>query len=364
MNAKPLICTVILLVLISALGCGQKTATLTPVDITDTPEYNYNIGMQHLKAGDLEKALASFDRAKGLDPKFPPAYEGIGLVQLAQGDLEAAMESLKKSVKLDGKHAPGYIGMGRVYMAQDELGSARKQFYKARNADPGNADADYYMGVSYMQERKFDDAERWFHGALEKNPAHADADRMWEKADKIRRAAPGTELGEEMCLKETLSRADFCTLLIEELKLDTVMKPQRPSQTAESRRNVPDLVDIEGHWAENTIRTVVGLGAMMQFSDHTFRPDKTLKRADLAAAVQNILATVTRQEDLKTKFVGSPSPFPDVSSGSYSYNAIVLVSTRGILNADIETGEFRPDEPVSGADALLALRKLMIVLAQ
>ena len=352
----------LVLTLASVLGCGQKP-TITPVDVTDTPEYNYNIGMRYLKAGDLEKALASFERAKGLDPDYAPAYEGIGLVKLAQNDLKGAMEFFRKSAKKDKHYAPAYVGMGRVYLAQGKPNSARDRFLKARDVNPDYADAYYYMGVSYMREHKFDDAERWFYQALEKNPAHADADRMWEKADKIKRAAPGTKHGREICLKETISRADFCALLIEELKLDRLMIQGKAQEEPESRRNVPDLTDIGGHWAEKYIRAVVDMGIMMQFPDHTFRPDDPMRRVDLAVAVQNILVAATGEEKLKTRFVGSPSPFPDVPSGSYGYNAILLVSTRGILSADVKTGEFHPNDPISGADALLALRKLMVILA-
>lgn len=365
MNARFLIATAAVLALISLLGCAQKM-TITPMGVTDTPEYNYNIGMKHLKAGELEKALASFERAKGLDTKYAPAYEGIGLVKLAQGDLESAMKSFEKSADKDDEYAPAYIGMGRVYLAENKTKSARKKFLKARDVDPENADAYYYMGVSYMQERKFNDAERWFYQALEKNPAHADADTMWEKADKIKRAAPGTKHGEEICLKDTISRADFCALLIEELKLDKnrMMTRGKTKEEPESRRNIPDLVDISGHWAEKYIRTVEEMGVIMQFPDHTFRPDEPMRRVDLAIAVQNILTVATDEEELKTKFVGSPSPFPDVPSGSYGYNPILLASTRGILSAAVKTGEFRPNDPVPGADALIALRKLMTVLAQ
>jgi hypothetical protein len=138
--------------------------------------------------------------------------------------------------------------------------------------------------------------------------------------------------------------------------------PETQGDAPESVMNVPDLTDIAGHWAESYIQDMAKYGVLGQFPDHRFRPDDALRRSDLATAVQNILTRATGDDDLRSKFLGSPSPFPDVEKSNYAYNAILLSTTRGILTADVADGMFHPEAAVGGADALLALRQLVGIL--
>ncbi len=55
--------------------------------------------------------------------------------------------------------------------------------------------------------------------------------------------------------------------------------------------------------------------------------------------------------------MGNDSPFPDAPAGPYALNAIIVCATRDILAADL-VGASRPDSPVTGAETLLAVRKL------
>ena len=52
------------------------------------------------------------------------------------------------------------------------------------------------------------------------------------------------------------------------------------------------------------------------------------------------------------------SRFPDVRDDVYYYNAAALVVDRGLMQADGLAGEFRPGEEVSGADAVLGIKRL------
>ena len=73
--------------------------------------------------------------------------------------------------------------------------------------------------------------------------------------------------------------------------------------------------------------------------------------------MEDVLVRAKEEPKLKSAFVGNASPFPDVSNGHYAFNAMILCTTRDLLAADLD-GAFRPAAPVTGAEALLALRKL------
>ena len=60
-----------------------------------------------------------------------------------------------------------------------------------------------------------------------------------------------------------------------------------------------------------------------------------------------------------TKFIGTTSPFPDLRSDLPYFNAVMTVTSRGIMGPlDMTSGEFAPLKPLPGVDALLIIRKM------
>jgi len=343
-------------------ACGMK-ATISPMGELDTPEYNYQVGMKFLRAEQYDKAMESFKRAQGLKPKYAPAYEGMGLIYLAKGELNEAIQMMNESLKKDKEYVPAYIGKGRVLIAMGKLDDAIDEFNEALKLDAKHPDAHFHKGEAYMKQHKFSDAEYWFAKTLDIAPNYAKADSEWKRADMIKRAAPGTKVGAKIALVEKLTRADLAALFVEELKLDKhfKVKPVRTEKPT-SIRSVPIAQDIKGHWAEGYINIALNIGAMEAYPNRLFMPDAPVRRGEFAMLVQNILLRAKGEEELASKFTSAPSPFPDVERGNYTLNAAVITTTRGLLEATVDEGEFKPSDPVSGAEALLALRKLRQVL--
>jgi hypothetical protein len=70
------------------------------------------------------------------------------------------------------------------------------------------------------------------------------------------------------------------------------------------------------------------------------------------------LIKLTGDEKLATAFFGQErSPFPDVKPTALFYNAVLNMTTRGIMEGEL-SGEFRISDPVDGAEAILAVRML------
>jgi hypothetical protein len=75
--------------------------------------------------------------------------------------------------------------------------------------------------------------------------------------------------------------------------------------------------------------------------------------------IEDILIKVSGDNSLATKFIGSTSPFPDLRSDLPYFNAVMVVTSRGIMQAqDLTSGEFGAMGPVPGVDALLIIRKI------
>jgi tetratricopeptide (TPR) repeat protein len=269
---------------------------------------------------------------------------------------------------LDGTYAPGYLASGRVQAAQGHLKAAVRDFTQALEINPQYVQAYYYRGETHMQRFDFTQAERDFDSALQIRPTYAAARTAWERSMKIRLAVPGTHIGKKIVLVDPITRADLAALIATEFSLERALRRRRPEifdptfrparDTRWSPPNLPPIRDVDGHWAKGFIELVTALYLMETFPDRTFRPDAIVDRASYAMAIQQILSIVDDDDGLRRKFIGSVSPFPDVRNDHFAYNAIMLATTRGMLEARTGSGAFNLTGSMSGADALLGLRKL------
>ena len=355
------------LVIVAALLSAACAAPIASQGVGDTAAHHYAIGMKFVESNELGRAEEEFQRAQALDPKYAPASEGLGLVALARRDLDAAEKNFDAAKSKDGKYVGAYLGLARVYAARGDLDRARREADAAVRLEPRNARAHLVLGQVLLKAYDFTRAEASFARALELDPTSAEARREWDRSVKIRQAAPGTLVGKKIALADPITRGDLAALLATELGIENQLRRRRPeifdvsfrppgeSSATPARQSPTDVAD---HWARNAIELVLRLNLMEMYPDRTFRPDETVTRAALAATLEQVLVVITNDPALKTRFVGQQTPFPDVRSDHFAFNAAVVTTTRGLLEAERPSGAFRLTNPVSGPEALLAMRKL------
>jgi tetratricopeptide (TPR) repeat protein len=356
-------------------GCAaQEKEPIKPVSVMDNPEHHYNNGIRFLDNGKYGEALSEFERANALNPKYGKAYMGIGLVKAYKGDLDGAFDAMKKAKELDGVDA--HVGMIRLYSVQRGegwIGKAEEEFGEGKKKDPENPGLYFYMGKAYKVAFEFDKAGAAFKKVLDLNKEYVgDSNQEWTLVQKIQRAAPGTNIGKQIALIDRITRADVAALFIEELSLDKLFKasqskeydasfkpPEGTAFTADSVTKAPPAMDIINHPLKADIDAAIALGirGLEPFPDHTFAPGKEISKAEYAMMLEDILIRVSGDEKLATKFIGSVSPFRDVRPDHYAFNAILVCTTRGIMEAKLD-GYFGLEDPVSGADALLVIRRV------
>lgn len=333
----------------------------------DTAAHHYVLGMKLLETDEIVRASAEFERAVGLDPGHAGASEGLGLVALARRDLAAAEQHLVESKAKNGKHVPAYLGLAKVYMAKGDLDRALTEADAAVRLAPSSARAQVVLGQVHLRAFDFRRAEASFGKALELEPTSAEARREWDRSIRIRQASPGTLVGRRIALADPVTRGELAALLATELGIEDRLRKRRPELFDTSFRppGAPRLrpaadtpQDVGSHWARNAVEVVVRLGLMESYPDRTFRPEEAVTRAALAMTLEQVLSVAANDARLKTRHVGQASPFADVRSDHFAFNAAVVVTTRGLMEADRPTGAFRLDRPVSGPEALLAIRKL------
>jgi hypothetical protein len=227
------------------------------------------------------------------------------------------------------------------------------------------------MGIAYISALDFNQAGQMFRQVIDLKKEYVkDADLAWNLIQKIQRAMPGTRAGKKISLLQRITRADAAALFMEELKIENLYKKRsiktfdtafKDPEAARSASSAPSLPkDIADHPLKVDIEGILGVGVrgLETYSDGLFRPGEFVDRATYAMMLEDILIKVTGDNSLATKFIGQVSPFPDLRSDLPYFNAVMVVTSRGIMGVkDFTSGEFAPMGDVPGVDALLIIRK-------
>jgi tetratricopeptide (TPR) repeat protein len=344
----------------------------------DTPEHHTYTGLKFLGEENYADAQREFELAIQLDAKYSKGYTGIGLVKIYTGDFNAAMDCLKKGwskATIDEDRIFVYVSRIRYYtqskIEKKWLKLAKNEFDAVMKLDPKNAAAYYFMGLAYKAGLDFNQVGQMFIKVLELKAEYvAEADIQWKFVQKVQRAMPGTTTGKQIALVERLTRADAAALFMEEFKIEKLYKKRTPKTFDTSFKDPENATakpvkitakDIADHPLRTDIEGILQLGVrgLENYPDGNFHPAELVTRAAYAMMIEDILIKVTGDNSLATKFIGTTSPFPDLRADLPYFNAVMVVTSRGIMEAkDLTTAEFEPLSPVAGVDALLIIRKL------
>ena len=93
--------------------------------------------------------------------------------------------------------------------------------------------------------------------------------------------------------------------------------------------------DIDGHWAKEWILNAVNLGFVSGYEDGTFKPDRTITRAEFSKLLNNAM-----QIDISKKL-----NFSDVNENEWFYKEIQKSIAAGFFSG-YENNTFRPNNPI------------------
>jgi len=361
------------------ISCAPKPRTA--VGEMDTPAHHVNVGMKFLDQGNLADAQREFDLALQLSNKYSQAHVGTALVKAYRNDFKGALKSMETAEDLaktqDEKEFMkiGFIRVHTMNKANDKkwLDRAKDEYDDIVKKNPRSSAAHFFMGKAYKEAYDFNKSGQMFAKVIElKGDYTAQADSEWNLMQKIQRALPGTTAGKKIALREKVTRADVAALFIEELKIDVIYKKKTvktfdtsfkdPEKAKEVAAKKPlSAKDVADHPLRSDIEEVLKMQirGLEVFPDGAFRPNEFIDRATYAMMIEDILIKVSGDNALATKFIGNTSPFPDLRADLPYFNAVMVLTSRGIMEAkDISSGEFAPAGPVPGVDALLVIRKL------
>ncbi|MBU2644203.1 S-layer homology domain-containing protein [bacterium] len=390
---------ILILALVIAACSSAPEKKRSQTGLMDTPAFHVQRGDDALLKSQYEAARSAYKKALSLDGKYSPALSGLAaatayevsrpgvsdqsrqqVLQEAISQIEQALDNATTSVDQSRAHSFAMQVYLALQLPSDKwYENVKEHFEKAQDLTPDDPAPVFFMARAEAAGHNYNEAAQLYQKVLEAGGQYeARANSELERIQRIQRALPGSSFGNRIANVEKITRADIAGLFIAELKLDRLYRDQLEKQgggyqVPQSQRKMnmdplekyPEAVDISGHPLEAAIKEVMALGIKGLSPDpsHKFYPDQEFKRAEFALLIQDILIKITRDPSLATRFIGEPSPFPDVSPDVWYYNAVRTVIQRGLMQVDNKvTGSFSPLAPVSGADALLTIRNLKEIL--
>ena len=354
------------------------------------------LGYTALARKDAKGALDHFDRVIAADPKYAPALAGRGRALLALDDPARALESFDAALAVDPslpairstadvlrlQVMQGGVGDARKAAEEGRLAEARAAYERAVLASPQSPFLFRELALVELRDGRLPAALAHALKAVELEPGDArnhtaladvfEAQGDYAKAIEALTAAAAAEPGDVLTRRiAALRDKEAATALPPEYQAieasQAVTRAQlaamiglqlAPILTRAPESNTPLATDVRGNWAADWIIPVTRAGFMEVFVNHTFQPDAAIRRADLARAVSRILNVIaTGNPQLANRLRAARRKFPDVPPGHLQYPSVSVAVESGAI-ATVDDGSFQLARPVSGAEALAAIRRL------
>jgi tetratricopeptide (TPR) repeat protein len=271
-------------------------------------------GIQARQAGRLDEAQATFERALDVSPSSPVILRELAMVEAARGSLDSAESHARRAIQLDQGDAEAHAVLGGVLEAKGQYADAANAFAAASAIDP---------------------RPTW-------------RDRAAALRTKGVAAAIPAEL-KAVLTAASVTRAQVAAIIGTRLSTLIDRAAKRPPVV---------VTDVRGNWAAAWILPVMQAGIMDAFPNHTFQPQATVHRSEVAFVVSELLAlAASRHPDDLARWRSARPQFADLAASHLTYPAAALaVSCRAMTAGDGD--HFWPNRPASGSELMAAIARI------
>jgi tetratricopeptide (TPR) repeat protein len=149
-----------------AMAQYQKALEINP-NYTDA---HNNLGNALFRNGQLGEAMAQYEKSLEINPNQAAGHYDLGLVFYQKGQLAEAIAQYQKAIEINPNFAGARLNLGNALLQNGQLGEAIEQYQMAIKIDPRSPEAHGNLGVALMQKGQLDDAITQFQEALRLNP--------------------------------------------------------------------------------------------------------------------------------------------------------------------------------------------------
>ncbi len=155
----------------AALVSYQRALDLQP----KYPETHYGMGVALVQLGRWAEAIPHYEAALRFQPNYPEAHNNLGNALVQAGRASAAIRSYGEAIKLRPAFAEAYNNLGNVLLQLGRAGEAVQHFEKAVELRPGYAEAYYNLGNARAAAGAMTEALAAYERALAAKPHYAEA---------------------------------------------------------------------------------------------------------------------------------------------------------------------------------------------
>jgi predicted O-linked N-acetylglucosamine transferase (SPINDLY family) len=133
------------------------------------------LGVALKELGQLDDAVASYQRAVALKPDLAEAHSNLGIALQALGQLENAAQSFRRAVELKPDFAEAHSNFGITLESLGQFDNAVKSYRRALELQPGLAEAHNNLGIALQALGQLEDAAACYRSAVEIKPDYPEA---------------------------------------------------------------------------------------------------------------------------------------------------------------------------------------------
>ncbi|TAG90542.1 MAG: tetratricopeptide repeat protein [Oscillatoriales cyanobacterium] len=156
----------------SATNQSDSTSQAKSIEreISQEAKELYNQGVDRYHSGDLGGAIAAYEKALEIDPKFHIVWKGLGNALKELGRYTEAIAAYEKALEIDPKYHGAWYGLGNALNDLGRNTEAKAAYEKALEIDSKDHDAWNGLGVTLKGLGRYSEAIAAYEKALEIDP--------------------------------------------------------------------------------------------------------------------------------------------------------------------------------------------------
>jgi tetratricopeptide (TPR) repeat protein len=165
----------------SSLSLWSQVVTIAP----ELPMGYVHLGDAVARAGNLDDAVALYERATRIEKAYGHAWTRIGIIAELKGDREEAERAYRKSVAANPEYAEAYINLGDLLKANGDLEGARAIYRAGIAQNQGHPKLWGALGALQLRAGSPDSALACFERAVACSSVYAEGE--WGMAQALER---------------------------------------------------------------------------------------------------------------------------------------------------------------------------------
>jgi tetratricopeptide (TPR) repeat protein len=257
----------------------------------------------------------------------------------------AEAEGLYRQALSIAPSEPGFHGrLADLYARQQKWDEALTQYRQQAEFEGGSGDTDKRIAETLMNLGRTEEARDILSRLRDSGNADEVLEEKVLELNDLGRWGGDIARFREIEAAASLSREQLCAMLVRYFP-----------QITEFRQTPQIVTDVEDSWARTEIQTIVGVGLIAPYPNHTFQPGAAVTRGDFARALARMMRVLSV----------SPNGAPPIATADVSQRSPFHADVQLVLGYDLMTlddaGNFNLDAEISGEEAVWTVEKLLLL---